>query len=260
MKKIDIPKEKLIELYQIQKLNMKQIAKIYNVDRTTISNKLKHFEIEINHNIRKNEYKNLISLNDNQKSLIVGTLLGDGSLIKNKNRKFPYLKVSHCEKQKDYLIWKKDILGELVNSVSCYNDKRGNSIMHSFNSLSSKEFIDTYNLFYDNNKKVIREDLINHLNEFGIAVWFMDDGSSQKSSSRFSTEGFSVEENKILQKILKNKFDIETKISYYSRNDKKYNYLLLNKNNTIKLNNIIKPFVIDCMKYKLLDCSSTTTC
>jgi len=64
----------------------------------------------------------------------------------------------------------------------------------------------------------------------------------------FIQNGFSFEENTILKNILKDKFNIEAKIS----KTKSYFYLLLNKENTIKLNNIIKDHVIECMKYKLI--------
>lgn len=69
-----------------------------------------------------------------------------------------------------------------------------------------------------------------------------------KTHLLFIQNGFSFEENTILKNILKDKFNIETKIS----KTKSYFYLLLNKENTIKLNNIIKDHVIKCMKYKLI--------
>jgi len=261
MKKIDIPKEKLIELYCENNLTMIEIAKIYNVDRTTISNKLKQFQIDSNPNQRKYESFKNKPLTKEQKDFIVGSTLGDASIILSGRRTRPYFKVSHCEKQKDYLVWKKEILGNLVITISKTIDKRGHSVMYGFNTVSHDDLSFFRKLFYIDNKKIIKDELSSQLSPLGLAVWFMDDGSkSNKWNYRFSTEGFSYEENLKLANMLKINFNLNAKVLEYTRSNKKYHYLFLNKENAINMTKIIKPYIVDCMKYKLIDCSSTTTC
>lgn len=240
MKKVNIDKATLIKYYIDEQMTMKEIANLYNVDRTTIGNKLKEYDIK---------YKDNINLSLIQKELIVGSLLGDASIVsRNKNS---YFRVSHCEKQKDYIIWKKEILNNLVNSINKYIDKRGNSIMYSFNTKSSEVFNEYNNLFYKD-KKRISYDIYDHLSELGLAVWYMDDGSKQNNNCRLSTDGFSLDENIILQNILDKKFNLNCKICKYNRNNNEYYFLFFNKDNTYKLHNIIDKYVINSMKYKLI--------
>ena len=44
---------------------------------------------------------------------IIGSMFGDGNLVKNKGKKTKVrFRESHSLKQRDYLLWKKDILSE----------------------------------------------------------------------------------------------------------------------------------------------------
>lgn len=254
---VNIPREKLIELYCEKHLTTFEIGEIYNVDRTTISNKLKQLQIDTNPSQRKYRILKETPLTKEQKNFIIGSTLGDASIILNASKKFSYFKVAHCEK--DYLLWKKEILGNFVNTINKQIDKRGNSIMYGFSTISHKELNFFRNLFYENNKKIIKDELSLYMSPLGLAVWFMDDGSkSNKCNYRFSTEGFTKEENYKLTEILKVNFDLNVKVCEYSRNEKKYYYLFLNKRNATIMTEIIQPYIVDCMKYKLIDHSSTT--
>lgn len=254
MKRTDIQKESIIELYIDKQLTMDEIAKIYNVNRTTISNRLKEYHINSNPNQRKNSHIKQVQLNQIQRSLVIGSVLGDASIILSQRRVTPYFKVAHCEKQKDYLLWKSDILKPFVNNVAKTIDKRGNSIMYSFNTVSHKELKFYHEIFYTNGIKTINKELINYLDALGLAVWFMDDGSKLNNCNfRISTDGFSEDENMILADILKSNFNLTAKVNRYQRNDKYFYYLSLDKDNAIKMNELISPFFVNCMKYKLID-------
>lgn len=263
MKKIDIPKEKLVELYNEKHLTMFEIAEIYNVDRTTISNKLKEFGIDSNPTQRKYRILKATPISKKQREMIVGSVLGDASIILSGRKKNPYFKIAHCEKQKEYLMWKKEILGNFVNTVNKVMDKRGNSTMFCFNTISHQGFHSLRELFYDGNKKVIKDEVGLHLSPLGLATWFMDDGSrsGRGNNYRLSTDGFSKDDNYKLKNILKANFDLNVKVLEYTRYDQKYYYLFINKRNAINMTKIIRSYIVDCMKYKLMnDCSSTTKC
>lgn len=180
-----------------------------------------------------------------QKELIIGSLLGDACIVKRRNKS--YFRISHCEKQKDYLLYKKKILNNIVKTISNHIDKRGNSIMYSFNTLSFTELNYFKDLFYDK-VKIINPIIEEYLTPFSLAIWYMDDGSKVNKSCKISTESFSYIGNQILQNILKNKFNLDCKILTY----KKYYYLFFNVENTAKFHNLIKEYIIDCMKYKLV--------
>ena len=142
-------------------------------------------------------------------------------------------------------MWKKIILGNYVNAINEKPDKC------FFRTAKLNDFVFFYKLMYDNNKKVIKEDLINYLTYFGLATWFSESAIIRKDNIRFSTFMFSKEENEILQRILKFNFAINSKVCEYKKFDKTYCYLSLNKRNSQILMEKIG---------KYLNQSSETTC
>ena len=76
---------------------------------------------------------------------------------------------------------------------------------------------------------------------------------------RISSMNFTEQENYKLQDYLKRCFDLRSKVMGYKYKGVQYWMLTLNKENTQKLSDIIRPYVVDCMKYKLMPESSTTT-
>lgn len=243
--------EKLIELYLDKKLTTYEIAEVFNVNRKTISRWLKKYKILINPKQRKYERIKRVPFTKEQKEMIVGTLLGDGFI--NKHGKNHRIMISHCEKQKNLVLQKKIILGNLVNKISKRIDNRGNSIMWSFVSVTHNEFKFFRNLFYNDNKKVIKKEIEYFITPLSLAYWIMDDGSCDgKYSIRLHTSGFSFDEQIVLQNILKVKFNIECKICEFNRNNNKMYYLSFNKRNSQILSDIIRNYIIDDMKYKIL--------
>lgn len=254
MPKINIDKTILYDLYVDKRKTAYEIAEMLQVNRSTIVRNLKKYGIDINPKQRKYEHVKRIPFTLEQKDFLIGTLLGDGGVYphgrKNKSYRFS---VGHCEEQKDLLLWKKIMLGNFVNVIQKNIDKRNNSIMYAFNTVVHHEFKFYRDLFYEGNIKVIKENLINYFKSpLSLAVWIMDDGYLNKNVNlRFHTEGFTYKEHEILQNVLRINFDIRSKICKYNRNDKEYNYLSLNKENTIKTSNIVNPYIQECMKYKL---------
>lgn len=112
-------------------------------------------------------------------------------------------------------------------------------------------------LFIINKKKHIKINLIkDHLTAIGLAHWYMDDGNrcyykgprfNKDMSVVINTQGFEIEEVKILIKELNEKFNLN---SYLSFNKKKPIIYIPNKDYD-KFYNIINPFIIDSMRYKL---------
>lgn len=242
-----IEKEILEQLYVVENKTTKEIGEIYNVNRSTISKKLKKFGIKTNPKQRKYQELNDLKLTNEQTNIIIGSLLGDGCLIKKERCITPFFKVSHCEKQKEYLEWKHSALKPISTNIFKNVDKRGNSVMYGFNTLSNINLLSIYELFYSE-QKIIKKELVNHINDLVLAVWYFDDGNLSKSNCRLSTESFSYEENVILKEILVEKFDIEPKVCSY----KSYYYLHFNKNNSEKLINIVKEYCPKCLEYKVI--------
>ena len=260
LKKKMIDKIALIDLYINKKKTAYEIAEMFGVNKSIVCDLLHKHEIDTNPKQRKYEIIKKISFTQEQKDLIVGTLLGDGCIaLHGHKNKACRLMINHYEKQKDFLMWKKGILGNFVNTVRREEDNKKNSIIWSFTTVVHDEFRFYRKLFYEGNKKVIRDELIHYLKPLSLAVWFLDDGILNAGVNiRFSTDRFTKEENEKLQWMLKCNFDIRCKVCEYTKNDKKYYYLSLNKENSLKMTEIIAPYSHECTKYKLINRSSTT--
>lgn len=242
MRKVNIPKERLVQLYCKDLLTTEQIGNLYNVDRCTIASRLKEYNIHIVNAQRKFQEIKSIPLSKEQIDLIVGSTLGDASIVINGRRKNAYWKVSHCEQQIEYIKYKENVLGELSRPLSKYIDKRGNSVMYTLRTLSHIELNDFHKLFYSNGIKIIFSDLKQYLNSNSLSFWYMDDGHK----NRLSTDGFTKEENYLLRDMIHDIFNIQdVKVLEYTRRGNRYYYLSCSKD----LYNHLK--LIDTMRYKI---------
>jgi hypothetical protein len=212
------------------------------------------FGIEINSKQRKFELIKNIPLDLIQRQLVFGTLLGDGCIAPHgrKNKSYRLL-IGHCEAQKELVLWKKQILNDYVNVIKKNIDKRGNSIMYSFSTITHNDFKYFYDLFYENGRKVIREEMVQYLTPLALAVWIIDDGSryQMKNIMRIATDSFTKSENELLQYFFKNNFDLQAEVRGYIRNNRQFHYLSFNVKNSILLSDIIRPYIINSMKYKI---------
>lgn len=243
-----LDKESLIDLYINKRLTTREIGKIYNIDKKTVSRHLKKFDIPINFEKRKFEISRKRPLTSRQKEIVFGTVLGDGC-IANHGR-LARLMLGQCEKQKDFLHWKAHELG--ITKIQVRENKRKDSIMYYCNSYTHMEYKNIRKKFYINNKKIVPRDISNYITPLALAVWIMDDGSlCSPFNIRISTDSFSYQDHLVLKDMFKIKFDLNVKICEYTRRNSKYYYLSFNKKNTLKLEEIVKPYILDCMKYKL---------
>lgn len=196
--------------------------------------------------------------------ILLGFLLGDGSLSKNSQKYKQVYRFSknHGLNQKDYCQFCANLfnVGLSKNRISGFTGKEITGLT-SKSFFIDKDFLSS--MYGENNKKRISPEIEQYFTVRTLATWFMDDGSNKKytedgSSIQIHTQGFNYEENEILVNILKNKFDIDAKIKKYKK--KKYNddnvytyYYILNINNENgqKLQNLIKEYIHPNMQYKL---------
>ena len=82
------------------------------------------------------------------------------------------------------------------------------------------------------------------LTGLGIATWYMDDGSNGHYGYIFCTNGFSKDDVQLIQKFFKEKFDINTTI-------RKDNVIYIKADSKQKFKNLVSPYIIESMKYKL---------
>lgn len=253
MKALLIDKELLNRLYIIDGLTTYEIAKQYAVDRTTICNCLRRYNINIRNKKAQHDENKLIRLSAEQKELLYGTMLGDGHISRSNN--LARFSISHSIKQEEYIKYKHNILQSVAKEIksNIAHNKRMNKDYQflSFVTKSIGDMAELHSMFYKENVKVIREEIIRYIvSPKSLAFWILDDGYLDKTSNRthICTECFSYNEHLILQKLLCDNFGLHPTIYKYQNSFR----LRFGQIDTRKLSSLIVPFVVDSMKYKLV--------
>jgi phage recombination protein Bet len=119
-----------------------------------------------------------------QNQILLGSLLGDGTLASQKGRNgCTYFSEAHSEKQSEYLLWKSKNLSTFNPTIFTYKVKV-KGCNYDVVKMTTKSCSYFYNLrkdFYKDGKKIVSKDILNQLNDLGVAIWFMDDGNFKKT-------------------------------------------------------------------------------
>ncbi len=184
--------------------------------------------------------------NKEQLSVVLGTLLGDGSFTKQNA-----LKMVHSDKQKKYAEYKAFLLGGSTKERigGGYSPSLQTSVYVGANAQICK----LRELMYSNGKKEIHS-IVHMIDPISLAFWYMDDGycvydnrnRNWKPMVAISTDGFTKEENELLVKRLID-LGISSKVFQYK------NYWRIKIEDHDAFFNMISPYIIDSMKYKIPD-------
>lgn len=185
------------------------------------------------------------SLTQLQKSVIIGSILGDGYLRVLPNRKNAFLEINHSVKAKEYVDWKYSMLKNIVVSPPHERESNKWKKAYRFFTRQHPELTELLKSFYKNKRKIIPKSL--ELDPIVLAVWFMDDGSKTKKGDVYlNSQGFSLKDQKRLIYLIR-KMGIRARIN----KDKRYYRIRILKESIPGLNRIIEPYIIPSMKYKL---------
>lgn len=256
----ELSKSRLEELYLKQKLSDMKIASIFNVSLGRIHRLRSKYNIKA---IEQYERHYKQKLSKNEREFLIGTLLGDGHLRWRSGKKsYPELMLEQTVKHKEYVFWLreqvKDWLSNPDERLKQTRKIKNNKVYHSYpiRTICHPVFVEFYNGFYNNGKKVISYDFIKeNISSFSLAIWVMDDGTISKNRNMaICTQSFNTDEHEKLRSILKDKFELKATI-WKSYDDKKW--LGFNKDESLKLTVLIKEYIVPSMQYKLI--SSETT-
>ena len=181
------------------------------------------------------------SLTEEQKSILIGCLLGDGTMRKKTNA---YLEINHCYQQKTLVDWIFSKFRNLVITKPKWRKGNGKREAYRFATRSLPVLTPFYDKFFYKGRKVIPNKL--NLNSLSLAVWFMDDGSKSRSSIYLNTQQFTKIEQLRLIDFLKKKFGFESSLN----KDKKYFRIRIRTKSVKKFISLIEPFVLKEFKYK----------
>ena len=192
------------------------------------------------------EYKSKLFLTDLQKEVLIGTLLGDGSIKISVSGKAARLQICHSFDYKEYVFWKKSIFKEWVLSGPKYYKVNNSLIFRT--------------MFYINKVKIIPKDINNILkSDLSLAVWFMDDGNGYRKNDAFrlSTYAFRYNGNLLLQKCLLKNFGIKTSLI---KDSKGYQiYIPITGGVSDRFKKLIYKYIIPKMRYKFRSISPVET-
>lgn len=170
-----------------------------------------------NVNLSKKILKNIL-LSDSCVSIILGSLLGDGSLKIHKNYKNARFKFRHSIVQKDYFYWKASMLQEISSEKSCIIQKPdGFSINRKllYQSRALESLTSIYTITQSKNKIEIKRKWLNHLTSLSLAIWWLDDGSliSNRRKGVLCTDGFSKDSVELLSRYLYVVWGVSTRVA-----------------------------------------------
>ncbi len=181
------------------------------------------------------------SLTEEQKSILIGCLLGDGTMRKKKNA---LLEINHCFEQRVLVDWLFKKFIELTKSNPKWRKGNGRREAYRFVTRSLPVFTPFYDRFFYKGKKIIPANL--QLNPLTLAIWFMDDGCKSGSSIYLNTQNFSKEEQLHLIDLLCKQFDIESTLN----KDKIYSRIRIRTGSARRFIGLIKPYVLKEFRYK----------
>lgn len=185
------------------------------------------------------------SLTQLQKSIIIGSLLGDGYLRILPSRKDAFLEINHSIKAKEYVDWKFHMLRNICISGPRKRKGKGGRIAYRFFTKQHPELSELQKMFYRKGKKIVPFNL--QLNPIILSVWFMDDGARCGNSNFYlNSQKFSKEEQ---EKLIKK---LETlKLKARLNRDKNYYRIRFLSSSILRLREITERYLIPSMRYKL---------
>lgn len=201
------------------------------------------------------EYKKDLKFSEIQRSIIIGTLLGDGHLETQDGGRTYRLKIEHSIKQNDYTIWLHDHFKEWVPG-GIYRKNKNDKEYVGFRTYSHGAFRFYGQLLYDKTgKKRIPKIIHKLLNDLSLAIWFMDDGSLKSLKHRtyiIHSLGFEKRELEAIKKCLLKSFDIESEL--HRQKGKYWRIYILSKSAEV-FEKIIKKYVfqIPSMERKMVN-------
>lgn len=207
-------------------------------------------------------------LSSTHKSIVLGSILGDGGLRIPKHGKNARLMIKHCTKQKPYLVWKKKKLDPFSRPIY-QTSKPGKTVIcgiesydtgsFSFVTVSHPDLTLFYNKYYYKGLKRVDENIIEELDLTALAILLADDGTFYTNSKfnnvlhgKICTNSFTYYEQTLLMSAIKRFYgDKGINIIPHNREKEQFVIKLTNSNATKTLLDKVKNILPECIHYKL---------
>lgn len=179
-------------------------------------------------------------LSEDQWQLVYGSLLGDGEIRRSGRNRNPQLRFSHGKKQEDYIRFKSSLMGNLM--AGPVRDTNHNSFESESTSLYELNAVADYKKDY-----MIPQVVADNLNEFGLAIWYLDDGNYSGNCDKWGIGKSVIYCTKYRNReIMLKAFErLGLKVKLF---DKGFQF---DSENTLKFHQMIARFVPESMNYKI---------
>jgi recombination protein RecA len=199
-------------------------------------------------------------LSPQQVEVILGSLMGDGSLSPNRrDRNGARFRMGHGAKQEAYLDWKVSLL-ENIGHTKTSNAK--GAVFADFTPLPELGVLHEA-VYFGDGKKHLTWDYLKSLTPLSLAVWYMDDGCFSVRSKgvqertrggtgriEICVEAMSPGSRERLADYLRDTHGLEVKVQ--ARGARKVSILQFTTASSEKFQKLIAPYVHSSMEYKLL--------
>jgi recombination protein RecA len=199
-------------------------------------------------------------LGDQQWQVVLGALMGDGSLSPNRyDRAGVRFRMGQGAEQAEYLDWKVSLLGNIPCSRST-NDK--GAVFADFTPLAELGELQR-SVYFGDGKKHLSWDYLKALTPLALAVWYMDDGCFTLRSKgmqertaggsgriEICVEAMGSDTRERLVEYLRDTYDLDVKLA--SRGARKVSVLQFSTAGTVRFQQLIAPYAHPSMEYKLL--------
>lgn len=235
--RVQVDKKAFTELYDTH--NQAEMAIELGISIASVKRLFKEYGLVVSKSSGKGK-----TLSDIESQVILGSLLGDGHISN-----YGYMEITHCLKQYDYMIYKKDLLSRIIKP-SVYTRKNTDGSNHSYRirTETMQDLKDLRELWYPDGSIQLPNNWKEHLTPLSLAIWFLDDGTRKGVSyGNIATCSFTEEEVTTLSDGINDVFNLRT----YPRRDTKYFIIYIPSNSFSALSEIIEPYTAECMRYKL---------
>ena len=183
--------------------------------------------------------------------VLIGIMLGDAWIENRKKNGRLRFEQSHIRTEIFYYVYNNFV----EYTTSAYPrlreryDKRTQKVYKSwhFSTKASPKFSYYHGLFYKDGKKIIPREIDKYLTPKSLAFFIMCDGHKYNTSVALATNGFTIEDNKLLMEALNRKFGFESWVVNKNRMPTIY----IPKRNLLLLQEMVKPHMHDTLLYKI---------
>lgn len=183
--------QEIIPLYGT--MSCVDIAKIYNVKKEIIYDLRRRLKLTT----KQNPIFNISPL---QHQLLLGGKLGDGNYKPNGKRNY-YYRENHAEDELEYLKWKMNVFGDMINNQGLYKIKKAGYNVQQPYGFSTKTSPSLIKYAEMSVKETIQE-----IDIYGLIIFMLDDGwfSSHSKTGNFCISGGTLSKEEL--QMICNKF------------------------------------------------------